>query len=184
MATILSMDTVLRPSGDQDALYAQVASELGQPLARLASAYELETSRQQDLLQELHFAIWRSLAGFRNQCALRTWVYKVAHNTAATYVRQRRRHRRIQCVNIEDLDSLADDSDIERSAHIADVLTRIRVLVERLKPIDRDVLLLHLEGLAAAEIAEIVGISTGYVSQKIHRVQKYLQQQLTGRSES
>jgi len=176
LATIGSMDHVQQPSGDRDLLYAQVASEFGQPLGRLAAAYELEPSRQQDLVQELHFAIWRSLAGFKGQCSLRTWVYRVAHNAATTYVRQRQRHRRVQYVNIEDLDCLADESDIEHGAHIANVLAKVRFLIERLKPVDRNVLLLHLEGLTAAEIAEVVGISIGYASQKVHRVVKHLRQ--------
>jgi sigma-70-like protein len=67
---------------DQDALYARVAAQFGPPLARLAAAYETDPSRQQDLLQEIHFSLWRSFATFRNQCSLRTWVYQVAHNTS------------------------------------------------------------------------------------------------------
>lgn len=41
-------------------------------LARLAAAYEFDRAQQQDLLQEIHLALWRSFAGFRNQCSLRT----------------------------------------------------------------------------------------------------------------
>lgn len=179
-----AMDTVPQPPQDQDSLYTRVAEEFGPPLGRLAAAYELEPFRQQDLLQELHFAIWRSLAGFRGQCSLRTWVYRVAHNAATTYVRRQQRSRRIRSVNIEDLEDLADASDIERAAHGADVLAKVRALIERLRPMDRDVLLLHLEGLTASEIAEVVGITTAYVSQKIHRVQKHLKQHFTERRNS
>ena len=68
-----SNGTAMTPSArdaDQDALYTRVAAEFGPPLARLAGAYESDSSRRQDLLQELHFAVWRSLATFRNQCSL------------------------------------------------------------------------------------------------------------------
>lgn len=160
----LVMDMIQQPSEDQDSLYTRVAGEFGPPLGRLAAAYELEPSRQQELLQELHFAIWRSLAGFRGQCSLRTWVYRVAHNTATNYVRQRQRNRRIRYSSIEELDDLPDDSDIEQRTHVANILARVRAVISRLKPLDRDVLLLHLEGFTAAEIGEIVGISAGYVS--------------------
>ena len=166
-----------RHEADEDALYARVAAEFGPPLGRLAAAYESEASRQQDLLQELHFALWRSLAGFRNQCSLRTWVYRVAHNTATTYVRQQQRTRRIRLASLEDLDDLDElvhEIDVERLADDAVVRRRIKDLVERLAPVDRDVLLLYLEGLKAAEIGDVVGISPGSVSQKIHRAQKYI----------
>ena len=83
-----------------------------------------------------------------------------------------------------EIDGRPDAIDIERSADIAAVLMRVRALVEHLKPVDRNVLLLHLEGVAAAEIAEIVGISPAYVAQKIHRVQKHLQRHFNDRSGS
>jgi DNA-directed RNA polymerase specialized sigma24 family protein len=34
-------------------------------------------------LQEIRIALWRSFANFDGRCSLRTWVYRVAHNTAA-----------------------------------------------------------------------------------------------------
>jgi RNA polymerase sigma-70 factor (ECF subfamily) len=153
-----------------------VAAEFGPPLARLAAAYESEPSRQQDLLQELHFALWRSLATFGNQCSLRTWVYRVAHNTATTSIRKRRRSRRIPLASLEDLDELVQENDVERMVDEAHVRRKLKDLIEQLKPVDRDVLLLYLEGLKAAEIADVVGISPTNVSQKIHRAQKYLKQ--------
>lgn len=165
---------------DQDALYAQAASEFSRPLARLAAAYERNPSRQQDLQQELHFALWRSLAGFRNQCSLRTWVFRVAHNTAADWIRKEQRDRRLDGANLEDLDALPDATDIVDTVHESRVWSRIRTLLDQLKPLDRDVLLLHLEGLKAAEISEVVGISAGYVAQKVHRAQKFLQQKFSG----
>ena len=111
---------------NQDAVYARAAEEFGPPLARLAAAYEADPARQQDLLQDLHFALWRSVAAFRNQCSLRTWVYRVAHNTATTYVRQQRKTRRVPLAGLEELDHLADDTDVERSTNDAVVSERSR----------------------------------------------------------
>lgn len=75
---------------DQDALYERVSVEFSAPLARLARAHEADPSLQQDLLQEIHIALWRSLSAFVGRCSQRTWVYRVAHNTAATWVLRRR----------------------------------------------------------------------------------------------
>jgi RNA polymerase sigma-70 factor (ECF subfamily) len=114
------------------------------------------------------------MAAFQNQCSLRTWVYRVAHNTATSYVRQQRRSRRAHFTSLEELDGLADATDVERSANDAVVLGKVMEIIHRLKPIDRDVLLLYLEGLQAAEIGEVVGISSTNVAQKVHRARKYL----------
>jgi len=74
----------------QTALYEQVAQQFSAALGRLAQAYEANADRQRDLLQEIHLAIWRSLAIFEGQCSLRTWVYRVAHNTAISFAASRR----------------------------------------------------------------------------------------------
>jgi DNA-directed RNA polymerase specialized sigma24 family protein len=47
-------------------------------------------------LQEIHFAIWRSLPIFDRRCSTRTWIYRVAHNTAYTHIARDRRRARAQ----------------------------------------------------------------------------------------
>ena len=169
---------------DQDAVYTRVAAEFGPPLARLAAAYEADRSRQQDLLQDLHFAVWRSLATFRNQCSLKTWVYRVAHNTATTYVRKQRRSAQIGAATLEELDDVTADSNVEHLVNDAVVLGQVMELIQRLKPLDRDVLLLYLEGLQAAEISDVVGISAANVAQKVHRARTYLKRHFHNRERS
>jgi RNA polymerase sigma-70 factor (ECF subfamily) len=54
------------------------------------------------------------------------------------------------------------------------LLERLFALIQRLNPLDRQVILLYLEGMDAAFIAEVTGISSGYVATKIHRVKAIL----------
>src|SRR5437879_5168100 len=74
----------------QDELYEQVATGYDDALKRLARAYEADPDKRRDLLQEIHVALWRSLARFDGKCSLRTWVYRVAHNVAPSQVIRRR----------------------------------------------------------------------------------------------
>src|SRR5262247_4614138 len=97
----------MRPSPDQDARYAEAAAAHGAALQRLARATEANAERRRDLLQDMHVALWRSLAAFDGRCAVRTWVFRVAHNVAASHVdRERRTHR--GAVSIEEIEHLAD----------------------------------------------------------------------------
>src|SRR5688572_29918745 len=66
--------------------YADAAAAFGPALERLARAYERDPDKRRDLLQDIHVALWRSLARFDGRCSLRTWVYRVAHNTATSKV--------------------------------------------------------------------------------------------------
>jgi RNA polymerase sigma-70 factor (ECF subfamily) len=158
----------------QDELYASAVATFGAPMARLAAAYELDRSLRQDLLQDMHVAPWRSFATFKNQCSLRTWVYRVAHNAAADFVRRHTRLRREVLMSLEDLEALPEDSDAERLHDEAAVVERLGTLIRQLKPIDRDVILLYLEEMDAASISEVLGISPDNVAQKIHRTKKLL----------
>jgi RNA polymerase sigma-70 factor (ECF subfamily) len=161
-------------------LYRQAIAEFGGALGRTAAGYEFDPHLRQDLLQEMHLALWRSLEHFRGQCSLRTWVFRVVCNVAASWIRREKRGRFLELVGLEELERIAGEWDPERASDESAVLARIESLVERLKPIDRDVVLLWLEGLSAAEIGEVLGLSAANVAQKIHRSREVLLHQFRG----
>jgi RNA polymerase sigma-70 factor (ECF subfamily) len=154
--------------------YEKAIAEFGESLARLAAGYELDRARSQDLLQEIHLALWRSFAAFRNQCSLRTWVYRVAHNTASSHVRRQKRARVGRLVSLEELEEIAVEADADRPLDESAIRERLAAMIQRLKPIDRDVMLLYLEGMDAAAIGEVTGLSPANVFQKISRTKKAL----------
>jgi RNA polymerase sigma-70 factor (ECF subfamily) len=163
-----------------DALFDGVAQEFAAPLARLARAHEADPALQQDLLQEIYIALWRSLPAFQNRCSLRTWVYRVAHNVAATHVLRARRRRTSQLVNLDDVEIADESTDFGATIDESRALARISGLIQRLKPIDRQVIILHLEGLSRDDIAEIAGLSFSNVAIKIHRIKLLLTRAFAG----
>jgi len=115
-----------------DELYHQCSTGFGPALERLARTYETDASRCQDLLQEIHSGLWRSLRTFDNRCSLRTWVYRVAHNTAISYVRGAIRH---DCVGLDEAESIPTTPDPDRPL----VLDRLFALIHQRRPLDRQV---------------------------------------------
>ena len=101
-------------------------------------------------------------------------MYRVAHNTASSYVRRHKRFRRDVLMSLEQLEELPDPADAERLHDEAEVIGKLGALMRRLKPIDREVILLYLEGMDAASIGDVLGISPGNVAQKIHRTKDLL----------
>jgi RNA polymerase sigma-70 factor (ECF subfamily) len=158
----------------QDGFYKEAVDSYGMALERLARAYEADPEARRDLLQDTHIALWRSLAGFNGRCSLRTWVYRVAHNVARSHVKRQRRARTRVLVGLERLDRLPDTSEGELSAQRSETLQRLLDLIQQLKFIDRQVMLAYLEGMDAAAIGEITGLSAGNVSTKIHRIKHLL----------
>jgi RNA polymerase sigma-70 factor (ECF subfamily) len=189
MATAHDLSLDLPPNAGRDAVgsrnqhFEAVARDFAAPLARLARANESDASLQQDLLQEIHLALWRSLAVFDNRCSLRTWVYRVAHNVAATHVLRSRRRQLHRLTTLDDVD-VADDTDIPASVDAALPLARLTALIQSLKPLDRQVMILHLEGISAEEIGEIIGISPANTNTKLHRIRHLLAKKINSGDES
>lgn len=145
-------------------------------ILRLARGYEADLERRRDLLQDIHLDLWRSLELFDGRCALRTWVYRIAHNVAASHIVRQRRFA-VRLVDLDDLD--AEPVAVEEAAQAdhRDAAQNLLGLIQRLRPVDRQIILLYLEGETAAEIAEVTGLSPSNIATKIHRIKKLLHQQ-------
>lgn len=161
-------------------LYEESVRTHGAALDRLARAYEFDADKRRDLLQDIHVALWRSFESFDERCSLRTWVYRIAHNVAASHVESDRRERSRRLLSIDEIDIPDAQSDTGETAERNIAVARLMSLVRELKPIDRQLVLLFLEGVDAAAIGEITGISPGNVATRIHRIKKVLTTRFQG----
>ena len=157
----------------QDELYGEAAETFGPALDRLARAYEADAEARRDLLQDIHLQLWRSFAHFDRRCSLRTWVYRVAHNIATRHVVRQRRIRR-SLVGIEEIESMPSNERSELVAGENQARERLSMLIQKLKPLDRQIIVSYLEGLDASSTAEITGLSAANVAMKVHRIKNVL----------
>ena len=138
----------------------------GGALRRLCAAYLQGGGDQQDLFQEIAAALWSALPGFRGDASERTWVYRIAHNVAYSYAKKRRR----QCQSELQMDALPDH-------RLAPEDPRRPVLLEavqQLDSLDRQVVLLYLEGLSAREIEQVTGMSANSIGVRLSRLRRRL----------
>ena len=156
----------------QDRLYAELSAAHAPAIARLARAVEADADRARDLEQDMHLALWHSLATYDGRCAPGTWTYRVIHNIAATHVARARRGTRL--VSLDETDTILAADDPETAVDHSRLLARLHGLVATLKPTDRSVILLYLEGIDASTIADVVGLSPGNVAVKVHRIKTLL----------
>jgi len=155
---------------DADTRFRAIVAEYAPALVRLARGYEADAQRQQELVQDILFAIWSALSRFEGRASVRTWVYRIAHNVAVSHVLKARREALSRAVPIEDERVASLVRDAAREAEGRDAVQKLAALVRALRPADGQIVLLYLEGLDHGEIAEITGLSRENVAVKIHRI--------------
>jgi len=170
----MKTEFIAEATSRQNELYREAAGSYGGALERLARGYEADPDRRRDLVQEIHLALWQSFGGFDARCSVRTWVYRVAHNVATSWVIREHRVNSRTLVGLEMLEALPSGNDGERGIDQRHALEKLLMLIQQLKPLDRQIILSYLEDMDAASIAEITGISPGNVATKIHRIKNVL----------
>jgi RNA polymerase sigma-70 factor (ECF subfamily) len=158
----------------QDVRYLAAAREHGAMIERLARGYEADSELRRDLLQEIHAALWRSFAIFEGQCAEKSWVHRIAHNVGVSHMMTGRRRRKMPLVGLDQIEELPGGDDPEHCTGTRTLSERLLATIHRLAPADRQVMLLYLEDLTAAEIGEVTGLSASAVAVRIHRLKALL----------
>jgi RNA polymerase sigma factor (sigma-70 family) len=154
------------PGSDRELKFLRLLDAYGPALRRLCAAYLQDSGDRQDLFQEIAAALWSALPSFRGAASDRTWAYRIAHNVAYSFTRKRRRQQQseLQSGELPDYPSVSEDP-------------RRRALLEairQLAPIDRQVVLLHLEGLSGHEIEQVTGLSANNTSVRLSRLRRKL----------
>jgi RNA polymerase sigma-70 factor (ECF subfamily) len=161
------------PPPKPEELYETAIREFGRALDRLAAGYEADPERRHDLRQDIHLQLWRSFEVFDGRCSLKTWAFRVAHNTAVSYVnRERRKNTRF--VSLEEIERTASGEDREPDIDRQRALQQLSQFIRQLKPLDRQIMISYLEDMDMATIAEITGLTPANVGMKIHRIKNIL----------
>ncbi len=102
--------------------------------------------------------LWRGLPGFRRECPLRVWCYRLAWHAAARFLRDpyRGRGRRLETTELSRLvDEIRSSIFLGRDQARQATLDRLR---EGLSPDERTLLVLRVDrGLAWGEVALVLG---------------------------
>jgi RNA polymerase sigma-70 factor (ECF subfamily) len=160
-------------SPEQDELYTKAVAAWGRMLDRLAAGYEADPDKRRDLRQEIHLQLWKSFQAFDGRCSLKTWTLRVAHNTAASYVIHERRTN-AKFVSFEEIERTLESADQPIDMDRDRALRDVQQVILKLKPLDRQIIISYLEGLEAAHIADITGLTPANIGMKIHRIKKIL----------
>ncbi len=124
----------------------------------------------EDVLQDVFIEAFRSIARFRGDAKLSTWLYRVCVNVALQRLRKR---KRLAEVPDEDVPESTGDDTPERGLDARRRLSAVYNILDRLSPKKRVVFILHeIEGREPREIAQIVGAPVLTVRTRLHYARK------------
>ncbi len=128
----------------------------------------------EDLYQEILLQLWRSFDSFKNNSSRETWLYKVALNTACTFVSKKIKNR-----ELDDTLTKLNIQDEQYGQEIcqADILNNF---MKTLGDTDANILMMYLDGLSSEGMAEVVGIKTSAVRARIKRIKQSYEKQYIG----
>jgi RNA polymerase sigma factor (sigma-70 family) len=130
-----------------------------------------------DLLQEVLLAVWKSIPAFRGQAKPTSYLYRVCHNAALLWTRTEKNYRK----RVDQFGALASNDSAPYTDPLAEErLAKLYSSIRQLKPLDRSLILMSLDGLSYREMAEVLGLSESNVGVKISRIKNQLAQTMKG----
>lgn len=158
-------------------LYERYAARLRRYIRRLTLTSEEEAA---DILQEAFIRIWTHLHDYDSRFSLSTWLYRIVHNQAISFLRRKKAFGRDQTIpwNETLLPDVADDdgADTAEALQLQDRRTHA-VLAQLPLPYQEVLLLKFFENMTYEEISDVLKIPEGTVATRINRAKKVFAEQ-------
>ena len=164
--------------GDADA-FEQLMTPLENLIWRVCWHYTGQRETASDCAQEAMIRIWRSLEGYRGECAFESWVYRIAANCSMDAMRKQKRDKSesIEPMREAGFDPPDPEPGTEEKVIAAERRRQLRENIARLPEDQREALILtQLEGVPYEDAAERLGVSEGTVKSRVNRAKAKLKE--------
>jgi RNA polymerase sigma-70 factor (ECF subfamily) len=159
--------------------FLELVHENRDRILRVCRVYAWNAADQDDLYQEILCQIWRGLPALKANNFANTWLYRVAINTAISFVRKRA-SRLDRVVHFDHADlTRTIESQQKTEENTDDRMVRLYNAIYKLNPIEKALVTLFLEDLTYEQIGEATGIKANNVGVMLHRAKKKLSALMT-----
>ena len=152
----------------QDRIYTQCLRQMG------------STEIASELAQDIFIKIFQNIQRFRHDCAVSTWIFRIAINHCINqkqrqYRRKHNAHEPLEGNNPEQPRELAGKSNVLQDVQSQEWRKHIDHAMAQLDPEQREILILReLQELSYDEISEILELPLGTVKSRMHRARTSL----------
>ena len=153
--------------------FSQLVADNEGRLRNLCRVYADSEADQEDIFQEILIQIWHSLPSFNGNAKIETWIYRLAINTAISFVRKKQTRQKYRSKFKEQQEFEPNRGIIFQESEDQQVVTLYNAISE-LNPSEKAIITMYLEDFSYAEISFVTDISENYVGVKLHRIKKKL----------
>ena len=181
-------DLVVRLREGDEAAFAGLVAMYQTRLLRLAGTVVANRSVAEEVVQDTWLAVVRGVDRFEGRSSFKTWLFHILLNRARTTAGREHRSTLLPDSDLDDRfdgtgawatpptpwsDQVDDRLVAERLAH------RVKEILPTLPDGQREVVVLRdIEGLPAAEVSELLGLSDGNQRVLLHRARARIREQI------
>ncbi|QBJ87057.1 sigma-70 family RNA polymerase sigma factor [Chryseobacterium gleum] len=127
---------------------------------------------QEDLQQEILIQLWKSYQNFKGSSEFSTWMYRVAINTAITYLKKEKQRSGNHTEVPHHFEVQQEDYNPAKDRQLEIFYSA----VQELNPLEKAVIFYFMEGMSHKEIGKNLGLSEGNARVKLSRTKEKIQQ--------
>lgn len=181
-------ELILRRAQKGDtAAFEQLITPYEQLVWRVCWHYTHHQEDAKDCAQETMVKAWRSLRQYRQDCALESWLYRIAASCCVDFLRRKKRHAADSADELAEtgFDPVDPAPLPEERALQQEAKSQLYQALDQLPEEMRTALILSaVEGRKYEEIAQITGVAAGTVKSRINRARQKLAEILADQEQS
>ena len=150
--------------------FAELYQRYNRPLLAYLRRLVGDPAVAEELFQDLFLTVWKDAGRFRGRASVRTWLYRIAHNRAVSWIRKKRPEMWDEFPSM-----VSDDPAPEAEAMNAAQREQIMVALDQLSPDHRAVIeLTFYHQMRYREIAQVMGCPVGTVKSRMNYARRRL----------
>lgn len=170
--------TLCRERGERDErLFQELMRRYQRLVWRVCYRFMGNGDDAEDLTQEVFFKVYRNLASFEGRSTFKTWLYRIAMNTAQNEIRARARRPQESETELETAaEFIPDVETVEETILEQNKRERLAAAFASLRPEDIQILRYKdIEQKQYDEIAALLGIGLSAAKMRVQRARLSLQ---------
>ncbi|MCT2408309.1 RNA polymerase sigma factor [Chryseobacterium antibioticum] len=141
-------------------------------LYKASRIYADSVEDREDLQQEILIQLWKSYQNFKGNSEFSTWMYRVAINTAITYLKKEKQRTSNQTDVPHHFEVQNEDYNPAKDKQMEVFYSA----VQELKALEKAIIFYFMEGMSHKEIGENLGLSEVNARVKLNRTKEKIQQ--------